>query len=76
MKLPNRNRDVRIEVTHRVFGEWASRFWINKGTILDGSLDEGGNFVTTVSRDFSEKAITIFPTHFKILGKFYFRKAR
>jgi len=66
MKLPKRYRDVRIEVTHRVFGELAYRFWIKKGTVMDGCIDKKGNF--------RHKGITIYPTHFKILGKYYFRK--
>lgn len=80
MKLPKRDRDVRIQITKRVFGEYASRYWINKGTVMDGCLDKDGNFVTTAPAShvdyFSEEEVTIYPSHFKILGKFYFRKSK
>lgn len=72
MKVPERDRDVRVLITKRVFGEYNSSYWVNKGTVLDGEIDENGNFQTTSTGDL----ITIYPTHFKILGKFYFRKSK
>ena len=74
MKLPKRDRDVRVEITHRVFGEYRSEYWINKGTILDGTLDDKGNF--QVKSPSKHEYVTVYPTHFKILGKFYFRKSK
>lgn len=70
MKLPKRYQDVRVQITKRVFGELASRYWINKNTVLDGWIDIEGNFRQ------GQDDLTIFPTHFKILGRFYFRKAK
>lgn len=68
MKVPKRTQDIRVEVTRTVFREFASRFWVRKGTIMDGHLDENGNFC--------HNNLTIYPTHFKILGRFYLRKEK
>ncbi len=69
MSIPKRYRDVRILVTKSVGTEF-NFYWriANKGDILDGWIDRRGNF--------RRKGITIYPSHFKILGKFYFRKAK
>jgi hypothetical protein len=67
-KLPKRMHDVRVVITKTVFTEWARRFWLRKGTVMEGWLDKHGNF--------QSRKFTIYPTHFKVLGKFYFRKAR
>lgn len=66
-KPAKRYRDVRILVTETVGPEY-NEFWriANKDDILDGWIDKKGNF--------RKKNITIYPSHFKILGKFYFRK--
>lgn len=62
---------MRILVTKIVGPEFNQRFRIaNKGEILDGSIDSDGNF----SYKNGERDITIYPSHFKILGKFYYRK--
>lgn len=67
--LPKRYRDTRVLVTKTV-GEEFNIFWriANQGDILDGWIDKKGNF--------RRKGIVIYPSHFKILGKFYFRKAK
>ena len=69
MKIPKRYRDVRILVTKTVGAEF-NIYWriANKGDVLDGWIDKKGNF--------RRKNITIYPTHFKLLGKFFFRKAK
>lgn len=74
MKLPKRDRDVRVEITHRVFGEYSSLYWINKGTIFDGYLDKAGNFI--VVSPSKHQYTVVYPTHFKVIGKFYFRKSK
>lgn len=74
MKIPERDRDIRIQITKKVFGEYASRYWINKGSIMDGYLDEDDNFVVRTPR--KHEYTIIYPSHFKILGKFYFRKSK
>lgn len=66
-KLPKRYGDVRVLITKTVFVEYASRFHLRKNTVLDGRLDDEGNF--------RKGRLTVYPTHFQVLGKFYFRKA-
>lgn len=69
MKFKNdRKRDVRVRVTHRVFGEYDSRFHINRGTVIDGWIDGKGNF--------RRANLTIFPTHFRVIGRFYIHKTK
>lgn len=68
MSTPKRYRDTRIEVTRTVFAEYASRYHIKRGKVMDGWIDKKGNF--------RQGELTIYPTHFKVLGKFYFRKVR
>lgn len=67
-KLPKRWQDVRVIITKTVFTEFAPRFWLRKNTVLDGHFDECGNFISN--------GMTIYPSHFRVLGKFYFRRAR
>jgi hypothetical protein len=66
-KITKRYRDVRILVTKDVGKEY-NLYWriANKGDILDGWVDKKGNF--------RRGKITIYPSHFKILGKFLFKK--
>lgn len=75
---PARNNDVRVVVTKTIGTEY-NIFWRGpfKGEVLDGYLDKDGNFCCQWVNKHSEKEfeITIFPSHFKLLGKFYFRKA-
>lgn len=68
--------NVRIQVTKTV-GEEYNEHWriADKGDILDGWIDKKVNFRKKVSGRFIGR-ITIYPTHFKILGKFYFRKSK
>lgn len=79
METPKRRRDVRIMVTKTMFQEF-NQFWSgpDKGTILDGRLDESGNFATRWVHPITKKKfdLTIYPSHYKLLGNFYFRKAR
>lgn len=70
MKLPKRRADVRVIITKTVFAEFASRFWLRKNAVLDGWLDKEGNFRQKKS------GLTVYPDYFKVLGKFYFRKAK
>lgn len=67
-KLPKRWHDVRAIITKTVFTEFAPRFWLRKNTVLDGHLDKDKNFISN--------GMVIYPTHYRVLGKFYFRKAR
>lgn len=79
-----RREDVRVKIIKRVFGDDQCRsLWINPGRVLDGYLDSKGNFCfdeKNFIRSFKETkphGDTIIPKgFFKILGKFYFRKAR
>ena len=64
MKMIKRYRDVRIEITQDVFAEFAERFHIKVGEVMDGWLDKEGNF--------HRKTLTVYSTHFKILGQFVF----
>jgi hypothetical protein len=76
---PKRMTDVRVQVLSTLFPEY-NIYWRGplKGEILDGHLDEEGNFHCHYVNKHSDKEseVTIYPSHFKILGKFYFRKAR
>ena len=67
-KLPKRWRDVRVIITRTIFTELAPRFWLRKNTVLDGWLDKRGNF--------RQKGLAVYPGNFRVLGKFYFRKAK
>jgi hypothetical protein len=77
-KLPKRKHDVRVEVTKTLFPE-LNEFWSGpkKGTILDGRLDKEGNFRTVWFHPVTHKKfwLEIYPSHFKLLGKFFFRRA-
>ena len=70
MKLPKRKRDVRIVISRTVFTELAPRYHLKKNTVLDGWLDKQGNFRQ------KKDGLVVYPSHFKVMGKFYFRKAR
>lgn len=77
-KLPKRLKDIRIELTKSMFTE-LNDFWNGpkKGTILEGRLDKKGNFRCNWVHPVAgrKEQLTIYPTHFKVLGRFYFRKA-
>jgi hypothetical protein len=69
---------VRVEVTKGLDMELNS-YWRGpkKGTVLDGRLDREGNFHCTWihPRAQRKERLTIYPSHFKVLGRFYFRKS-
>lgn len=76
---PKRYQDVRVQITRTVFAEWP-RYQLKKGRVLDGWIDKEGNFRWLDKRDArwaneGDVNVVIYPTHFKVLGKFYFRKA-
>lgn len=76
-KSPPRRRDVRIMVIKTMFPEF-NQYWKGpkKGTILDGRLDSKGNFTTRWTHPVSKRksTLTVYPSHYKLLGKFFFRK--
>lgn len=78
-KVPNRLHDVRVTITHSMWSNY-NRFWRGprKGTILDGRLDEEGNFHAKWKSPANGRAfnLTVYPSHFRVLGKFYFRKIK
>lgn len=75
MKLPKRLTDVRVEITKRVFGEYARRYHLNKGTVIDGRIDGEGNFRFKQAESETHETI-IYPSYYKVIGRFYLRKVK